>query len=149
MKDALDASREGSSKSLPSAVQHRGHRYCGMWNDRQVSFKDSWSRHAFGREEAACLLAGEELEIDFTTSNGTLGHTKGALGYSEYEGRHYFGFIPCYSKDYKGPLQKPSAAAATQSVPPSRLPAADGAPQQRRAAGDRSSYEGGDPAGRR
>ena len=100
----------------------KSHRYAGAWQGRQVSFKDSWAGHAFTEEEAALLLDGGELKVSFIDKYGQKKETKGALGYSEYEGKRYFGFIPCYADDYSGP----AAGHGSGVVAPSEeQPAAD------------------------
>lgn len=118
--DRKRARMEETKTKIEIKHYQKSHRYAGTWQGRQVSFKDSWANHAFTYEEAALLLGGQELKVPFTDKSGQETETKGALGYSEYEGRRYFGFIPCFATDYPGPAAgRGSETAAPHAEQPS------------------------------
>ena len=65
----------------------------GVWNGKQVQFKNQFSGHVFTPSEIEQLLAGKV--ISFTTEKGSF---TGALADLEYQGRAYVGFKPEFPK---------------------------------------------------
>lgn len=71
----------------------------GLFNGEQVKFNREWSGHRFTDDEVDDLLAGEEVEFDFTSKKGDDWHVVGKLAKQEYNGHEFYGFEPDFDDD--------------------------------------------------
>lgn len=72
----------------------------GEFHGEVISFKRVFDGHSFTDEEAEKLLNGEEIEYEDTEKGGTVkGHLQERT--NPETGRHYIGFTPDWSKEYK------------------------------------------------
>lgn len=66
----------------------------GTFNGEDVRFNREWSGHRFTDDEVDKLLAGDEIEFDFTSSKGDDWHVVGSLAKQEYNDHEFYGFKP-------------------------------------------------------
>ncbi len=69
----------------------------GIYEGKEVAFKNSWSTHTFTDEEAQKLLNGESITFEYA-KNGQTKTASGKLEWQQYEGREYLGFKADFSK---------------------------------------------------
>lgn len=70
----------------------------GIFEGKEVSFKNSWRGHTFTEEEAGKLLAGETISIDYTDNKNEAKTVPGKLEWQTYNGHEYLGFKADFSK---------------------------------------------------
>lgn len=77
--------------------QKEGYR-TAIWRGKEVKFKTSFSDHRFTEDEITQLLAGKEIEVEFTSASGRKMTVKGKFGTHTYKGYKVFGFKPQFEK---------------------------------------------------
>ncbi|MFB8191368.1 DNA topoisomerase [Microbacterium sp. NPDC055988] len=64
----------------------------GTWQGCEVSFAREWGGHRFTDDEVARLLAGETIEFNARSAQGTTYDVFGALAEQQHKGRTFVGF---------------------------------------------------------
>lgn len=64
----------------------------GIWQGREIKFKDSYAGHKFTSSEIDSLLNDEEIEIEGKSKDGSPIKMRGKLEEQEYKGRTFIGF---------------------------------------------------------
>lgn len=66
--------------------------YKGIWNGKEVSFKQSWSGHDFTDEECEKLCNGETITIEAVSKDGKPFKCTGCLELQTFKGKKFVGF---------------------------------------------------------
>lgn len=96
-KQKASARDQGTEKQV-SFSREKG-KIVGEFDGKKVRFKENFRDHVFTDDEAASLLQGKDIIVDYTDKNDKERKVAGKLEWQTYEGRRFLGFKADFSKN--------------------------------------------------
>lgn len=107
VKRESEGVKDAMKEDAPVKFSRQKGKIVGEFEGKKVRFKESFKDHVFTDEEAAALLRGDDIVVDYTDKNDDLRQVAGKLEWQVYAGRKFLGFKADFSKEIEhGPNEK-------------------------------------------
>lgn len=97
-ESAPETAHETAPDKTPVEFSRAKGKIVAEYEGKKVRFKENFKDHIFSDDEAAALLRGEDIVVDYTDKNDKERKVAGKLEWQTYAGRTFLGFKADFSK---------------------------------------------------